>query len=227
MNIAILLSGSGVFDGSEIQETVFSMLAIAKHGANYQCIAPDVAQHHVINHLTGEEMQETRNVLTESARIARGEVKSLTNLNLDEFDALVIPGGFGTAKNHTKWAFNGPNEDMNQEVKALIQHFVSAKKPIAALCMAPTTVAKALEQHQAPVNLTVGNDHDSPYDITAISSGITQTGNQVQNTSINEICIDQKHHIISAPCYMLNASITEINTNIETAIDALFELIKK
>lgn len=227
MNIAILLSGSGVYDGSEIQETVFAMLAIAQKGASYQCIAPDVNQHHVINHLTGEEMQETRNVLTESARIARGEVKSLTGLNLEEFDALVIPGGFGTAKNHTKWAFNGPNEDMNEEVKKLIQSFVSAKKPIAALCMAPTTVAKALEQHAVPVKLTVGNEQDSPYDITAISSGITQTGNQVQSTSINEICVDEKHNIVSAPCYMLNASITEIKSNIDLAIQALFEKIEK
>ncbi len=69
---AVVLSGCGVYDGAEIQEATLSMLAIAKQGCRYEIFAPDTKQHHVINHITGDEMEESRNVLVEAARIARG-----------------------------------------------------------------------------------------------------------------------------------------------------------
>ena len=224
--IAVLLSGSGVYDGTEIQEAVFTLLAIAQNGGEAHCFAPDVDQHHVINHLTGDEMDEKRNVLIESARIARGEVKAVTEANIDEFDALAIPGGFGTAKNHTKWAFKGPEGEINQDVKTFIAAFYKAKKPIAALCMGPTTLAKALEGTGESLSLTVGTtEEDSPYDIQGISQGMEATGATAVMKSIREVEVDAKNKIVTAPCYMMEASITEVHDNAQAAVKELFSLL--
>lgn len=227
MKIGILLSGCGVYDGTEIQEAVFSLLAVAEHGADVLFMAPDVNQMHVVNHLSGEEMPETRNVLVESARIARGDIEDLINVTSADIDALVIPGGFGTAKNHTNWAVKGPGSTINPEVKRLILEMVSSHKPITALCMGPTTVAKALEGSTFTAMLTVGTTSEkSPYDIQAISDGMKQTGAIPQMKTIREISVDKNLKIVSAPCYMMDATPLEVRENIKVAIDKMFELLK-
>lgn len=224
--IAVLLSGSGVYDGTEIQEAVFSLLAIAQNGGEAHCFAPDVDQHHVINHLTGDEMDEKRNVLIESARIARGAIKPVTEANIDELDALVIPGGFGTAKNHTKWAFQGPEGPINPDVKRFIRGFYEKKKPIAAVCMGPTTVAKALEELDEHISVTVGTtEAPSPYDIKGISQGVESTGATAVMKKVDEIEIDGKHRIITAPCYMMEASIDQVHDNVQQAVKELFRMM--
>lgn len=225
MNIAVLLHGSGVYDGTEIHEAVFTLLAIEEAGHEYQCIAPDIEQHHVINHLNGEEMDEKRNVLIESARIARGDVMELSKVKADDFDALLMPGGFGTAKNFTKWAFEGPNGDIVPSVKALVLDFVSSGKTIGALCMSPTTVAKALQGSEYSARLTVGSTHEaSPYDIGAISEGVNATGAQSEMKTVREIAIDPELKIVTAPCYMMEASITEVRNNITQAVNEVIRL---
>jgi len=143
--IGVLLSGCGVYDGAEIQESIFTLLAIKELGAEYVCISVDKSQHHVINHLTGEEMNESRNMMIEAARIARGDVKNIVDIDPADIDALVIPGGFGSAKNFTSWAFNGPDSDILPEVKLLIVNMANVGKPICALCVSPVVVSKALE----------------------------------------------------------------------------------
>ena len=224
--IAVLLHGNGVYDGTEIHEAVFSLLAIAENGGEAVCFAPNINQHHVIDHTTGEEMNETRNILVESARIARGAIIDIKDLNVAEVDGLVMPGGFGTAKNLTKWAFEGPGGDINEDVKRVITEFVSAKKPIVGLCMSPTTIAKALEDKEYSVNLTVGTiEKVSPYEIDAISEGIKSLGHIVEMKSINEISFDEKSNIITAPCYMMEASIIDVRNNIKQAVDKLFSII--
>lgn len=225
--IAVILSGSGVYDGSEIQEAVFTLLAIAQHNAKAVCYAPDVDQHHVINHLTGNEMTETRNTLVEAARIARGDIKSLDTFNATELDALVIPGGFGAAKNLTKWAFNGPAGEINPGVKNAIESMVKSNKPICGLCMGPTVIAKALEHTNINPHVTVGTTAEkSPYDIAAISGGVNATGAVAEMRSVREICVDEKNKIVTAPCYMMEAGIVEVRNNIDKAIDQLFSFIK-
>jgi len=226
MNIAVLLHGSGVYDGTEIQEAVFSLLAIAEAGASYQCIAPNVNQHHVLNHLDGSEMKESRNVLIESARIARGDVLDLAEISVIDYDALVMPGGFGTAKNISKWAFEGPDGPILPEVQNLIREFVSQAKPIAALCMSPTTIAKALQGSGFAAKLSVGSTVEaSPYDIAAISTGMESIGMQAESKTVAELSIDQELKIICAPCYMMEASILEVQANIKQAVDAMFSLM--
>lgn len=222
--IGVLLSGCGVYDGAEIHESVLTLLALDKAGAEYVCLAPNVQQHHVVDHLTGNEMNETRNVLTEAARIARGDIKDLAEVTANQLDGLAIPGGFGAAKNLTTWAFSGPDGEINTEVKRIINEMVTAGKPIAAMCMGPTVVAKALQGTETHATLTVGStEAASPYDIATVSGGMEAAGAVAEMHTVEEIAIDAEHKIVTAPCYMMEASISEMNTGIEKAIAQLME----
>ena len=225
--IGVLLSGNGVYDGSEIHESVFTLLAVDENKGEAVCMAPNVDQHHVVNHISGNEMPEKRNVLVEAARIARGSISDLATITAAELDALVIPGGFGAAKNLTKWAFSGPDGEINADVKRIINECVSAKKPIVGLCMGPTVIAKALEEAGLREHLTVGTTEEaSPYEIDAISAGMEKTGAVAEMKTIREISIDTENKIITAPCYMMEGSITDVRNNIKQAIDELFEMLE-
>ncbi len=228
MNIAVLLAGSGVYDGSEIHESVFTLLALDELGITYTCIAPNKNQLQVINHLTGEEMSETRNVLIESARIARGEVKDLANVSIEDFDGLVIPGGFGAAKNLNQWAVDGAAASIDTEVKQFIVQMIAAKKPIAALCMGPTVVASALADQGIHVSMTVGDPKESsPYDIAGIHEGMASLGVQPETATIEEVIVDHTNFIVSAPCYMLDAPIHAVRENVAMAIGELVNLVNE
>lgn len=227
MKVAVLLAGSGVYDGSEIHEAVFTLLALEEFGAQALCFAPNIPQYHVINHLTGEEMPEQRNVLIESARIARGAVQDLTALDIDHLDGLVIPGGFGAAKNLNKWALEGHEGAIDPAVSQLIQDFVKAGKPIAGLCMGPTVIAKAMQEAGIHASLTVGTtEAASPYDIEGISHGMGVIGTMVTMASVEEVIVDHTNKIVTAPCYMMEASILEVRENIAMAIGELIALIQ-
>lgn len=226
MKFGILLSGCGVYDGAEIQEATMAMLAITEAGHDYQCISLNKEQHHVINHLTGEELDETRNMMVESARIARGEVTEVKNVSPADLDALVIPGGFGSAKNFSKWAFLGPEGEIDPEIKLLIVNMANVGKPICALCVSPVVVAKALEGSAISAKMTLGTDQESsPYDIKGFNAGIEAVGAKAEMKSIKEILIDTENKIVTAPCYMMDATILEIRENVKQAIEATIALI--
>ena len=226
MKIGVLLSGCGVYDGAEIQETVLTLLALDEAGAEAVCLAVNKNQHHVINHLSGEEMPESRNMMVEAARIARGAVHDLSTFDVSNLDALVIPGGFGSAKNFSMWAFDGPNGSILPEIKKIIQQYISDKKPIAALCVSPVVMALALGDSELHPTMTLGSNLEkSPYDIQAFTAGMEQKGVSSEMKTIREISVDEKLKIVSAPCYMMEASIVEIRNNISQAIKALIQLI--
>ncbi len=226
MKIGVLLSGCGVFDGSEIHEATLTLLAIDELGAEAVCVAPDMDQHHVLNHITGEEIKEKRNVLVESARIARGKISPLSKINYKEIDALVIPGGFGAAKNLTKWAFQGADGSILPDVKRIISEMVMNHKPVCGLCMGPTVIAKALEGSPVKPEMTAGTTAEpSPYDIKAISAGIEKTGAKAVMKTVREIQVDRKNKIVTAPCYNMVATIKEVNNNIKMAVNAMANLI--
>lgn len=226
INVAVILSGCGVYDGSEIHETVFSLLAIKQNGGNYQCMAPNIEQHHVLNHMTGDELNEKRNVIVESSRIARGDIKDIKECKMNDYDALVIPGGFGAAKNLSKWAFNGPDGEINDDVKRMINEAIELNKPIAALCMGPTLVAKALEGSGVSSKLTVGTTAESSHhEIEAISAGMESLGVSPSMKTIREVEIDISNKIVSAPCYMMDGDITDVHDNIQLAIKEMFSIL--
>lgn len=224
--IGVLLSGCGVYDGAEIQEAVFTLLAIEEAQAEAVCIGIDKNQHHVVNHTNGSEMPETRNMLVEAARIARGKIADISKIDPADIDALVIPGGFGSAKNFTKWAFSGPTGDILPEVKLLIVNLINIGKPICALCVSPVVVAKALEGSKIQAKMTIGStEASSEYDISAFKAGLASVGATTENKLITEIAIDTENKIVTAPCYMMETSLVELRNNIKMAVDETIRLI--
>jgi enhancing lycopene biosynthesis protein 2 len=213
-SIAVILSGCGYLDGSEIHEATLTLWAIHKHGADYQCYAPNIDQHHVVNHSTGKEMDERRNVLVESARIARGNVLDLAGFRADSHDALVIPGGYGAAKNLSTYAFDGAACTVNKDVEKAITAMAAQKKPIGALCIAPTTLARVLPG----INITIGQDKGT-------AENIEKMGAHHTATSHGEIVIDSKNKIVSTPCYMLDARVDQIGEGADKLIGAVLEMI--
>jgi len=225
MKIAVLLSGNGVYDGSEIHEAVATLLALNRLNVETICVAPNIEQHHVLNHLTGAEMPEKRNVLVEAARIARGNIKSLEEVSAADFDALAMPGGFGVAKNFTKWAFKGAAGEIDEAIKNFIHGFLNANKPIAAVCMSPTVLAKVLEGTDKKAKLTVGNlEQASPYDIGAISQQMELIGSQAVMCDKDDVVFDDENNIVTCPCYMMEASIVDIFNGIEKTMNKLVEM---
>jgi enhancing lycopene biosynthesis protein 2 len=214
-NVAVLLSGSGVFDGAEIHESVLTLLALARAGADYQCFAPDIEQMHVVNHLTGEvAINETRNVLVESARIARGEVLNAKSLIIEEYDALIIPGGFGAAKNLSNYAVTGSDCTINPIVAAFIREFALAAKPVGFICVSPMMIPR-IYGHGAKA--TIGTD-------TANAEAFTAMGGKHQNAKVDEIVVDEINKIVSTPAYMLASSIVQANTGIEKLVHKVLEM---
>ncbi len=226
MKAPVALSGSGVYDGSEIHESVLTLLNLSKQSIDYQCAAPNKEQYHVVNHTNGEEMDAKRNILVESARIARGDIKDLATISMQDYDALVIPGGFGAAKNFTTWAFDGPNGTILEEIKSTIKEAVELDKPILAMCMAPVVVAKALEGSTVSATLTVGTSQEpTPYEIEAIGEGMESIGAKAEMVSVANVVVDVEHKIVTTPCYMMEASIGEIDEGISNAITELKKLL--
>ena len=217
--IGVVLSGCGVYDGAEIHETVITLLAIDRAGAKSVCMAPDIDQIHVINHHNGEEMVgEKRNVLVESARIARGEIRDINAIKADDIDALVFPGGFGAAKNLSNFAEKGDECDVHPDVMRLVKEFVAKQKPQAALCIAPAMMAKIYESESVKLTLTIGNDKDG-------ISMIEAMGSQHQECVATDFVFDEKNRIVSTPAYMVGTSISEVAEGIEKTINKLVSMI--
>ncbi|MCL2340799.1 MAG: isoprenoid biosynthesis glyoxalase ElbB [Proteobacteria bacterium] len=213
-NFAVILSGCGHQDGAEIHEATLTLWAIHKNGADFQCYAPDIKQHHVLNHINGQEMSEKRNVLIESARIARGKIAALATFAPDSADGLVIPGGFGAAKNLCSYAFDGAQCTVNPAVASAIRAMRAAGKPIGALCIAPVILAKVLGN----VTLTIGQDQGTADNLAAM-------GARHQPTMQGEIAVDLEHKIVSTPCYMLNSRIDQIAEGADKLIRAMLEMM--
>lgn len=214
-NVAVVLSGCGHRDGAEITESVSTLIALGQNGASYQVFAPDMDAQ-ASDPMTGEATLEKRNVLRESARIARGNVKPLSELNPLSFDALVFPGGYGAAKVLGTWAMDGKNSKVLPDIKRVIEGFYSQGKPIAAICIAPTLIAKVLGEKG--ITLTIGNDK-------ATAQEIEKTGAIHEPCKVTEFISDREHKIISTPAYMYDeASPYEVFQGISKAIKELAEM---
>ena len=214
--IGVVLAGCGVRDGSEIHEAVFTLLAIDRNNAEAVCMAPDMEAAET-NHLTMAETGAKRNVLVESARIARGNIRDIRDVKAAELDAVIFPGGFGAAKNLCDFAVKGAAADIQPDVARLIREMVAAKKPICAICIAPALIAAAIGKEYAP-ELTIGNDPGT-------AAAIDKTGSRHRDCPVSEYIIDSKNKIVSTPAYMLAERISEAAEGIEKAVKATIELI--
>lgn len=213
--VGVLLSGCGVFDGSEIHEAVLTLLYLNRTGAQAVCMAPDMDQLHVINHLTQEAVEEKRNVLMESARICRGDIVDIESITAQQLDALIIPGGFGAAKNLSNFAIAGPQAQVHPHVDRLLNEMVSASKPIGAICIAPATLTKALADIHPEV--TIGTD-------VGTAGAIETMGGVHHACQVNEIYIDQAHKIVTTPAYMHDAQIAQVAVGIEKLVKEVVAL---
>lgn len=212
--VAVILSGCGVYDGAEIHESVIALLRLSQRGAQVQCFAPDMAQHHVVNHLTGQEMAESRNVLVESARIARGQVRDVRELQAADFDALVIPGGFGAAKNLSDFAFKGASCSVQPDVLAAARGFAEAHKPVGLICIAPAMAARI---YGAGVHCTIGHDPDT-------AAKLADMGAEHVDCPVEDIVVDEARKLVTTPAYMLARSLAEAASGINKLVDRVLEL---
>lgn len=214
--VAVVLSGCGVFDGSEIYETVLTLLALNRAGADITCTAPDIEQAHVINHAAGAEASgETRSVLTEAARLARGEITALSELNPADFDAVIFPGGFGAAKNLSTLAFDGPDYTVNPAVRTFIQNAHQAGCALGFMCIAPALAAEALGAQS--VQLTIGND-------AGTAAALQSKGALHQDCAVDQIVVDEANKLVTTPAYMLAENILQVENGINKLVAKVLEL---
>ncbi|MBI1858788.1 MAG: isoprenoid biosynthesis glyoxalase ElbB [Candidatus Melainabacteria bacterium] len=216
--VGVLLSGCGVMDGSEIHESVLALLAIDKAGLEAMCIAPNKEQTQVINHITNKPEKEKRNILIESARIARGNIKDLSQVNANDIDALVMPGGFGAACNLSSFATEGQNAKVLPEVEKFLKELHKQNKPIGAICIAPNILAKVFGDKN--IKLTIGSDENTAKALEAM-------GAKHVNKKVNEIVVDEKNMLVTTPAYMLGKGPKEVEEGINLLIQELVKLMEK
>lgn len=213
--VAVILSGCGVYDGAEIYESVLTLLRLDQQGAEVSCFAPNIPQMHVINHLTADEsISEPRNVLVEAARIARGEIADLELANHQEFDAVIVPGGFGAAKNLSNFALAGSGMMVNPTFKQFIQSMHSAGKPVGLICIAPAMAGKLFGEG---VKCTIGNDLQT-------ATAVEEMGARHARCAVDEICVDRAHKLVTTPAYMLAESISQAAIGINKLVDTVLEM---
>ncbi|GAA4345868.1 isoprenoid biosynthesis glyoxalase ElbB [Kangiella taiwanensis] len=210
--IAVVLSGSGVFDGAEIHESVLTLLALERHGFEYQCFAPNIEQMHVINHLTGDVAEgESRNVLVEAARIARGDIIDLAEAKAQDFDAAILPGGFGAAKNLSDFAVKGSDCSVNSDLVSFIKDFAKDKKPVGFMCIAPAMLPHIYGQG---TQLTIGTDQET-------ADAIKAMGGVHQSCPVEDIVVDEDNNLVTTPAYMLASSVSEAAKGIDKLVDKI------
>ncbi len=216
--IAVILAGCGRADGSEIHEAVLTLLALDKRKVDVKVFAPNKNQMHVINHLTNEETSDTRNILIESARIARGDIYDIKNANVDDFDAIILPGGFGAAKNLCDYAVKGLDCEFNRDVENFLITGMKKHKVMGFICIAPVLGAFITNKLNIKAKLTIGNDKTT-------ASHIEQLGNEHIECKANDCVVDTKNNIVSTPAYMLGKSISEVSEGIDKLVDEVVKLL--
>ncbi len=213
--VAVVLAGCGVYDGAEINEAVLTLLCLEQQGASYQCFAPDMQQMHVINHLTGEPVEgETRNVLVEAARIARGNVLDLASAKAADFDALLVPGGFGAAKNLSNFAVAGAEMEVQPDFLRVAREFHAAGKPIGLVCIAPVMAAAICGEG---ARCTIGND-------AQVAAAIEAMGGKHLDCPVSEARVDPERKLVTTPAYMLAGSVSEAYSGISDCVKEVLAL---
>ena len=215
--VAVVLSGCGVYDGAEIHESVLTLLALDRRDAEVTILAPDIPQMHVVNHLSGQPEESQRNVLVESARIARDEIRALESAEAAEFDAAVFPGGFGVAKNLCDFAIQGAECDVHPQVEHFVQAMLAAGKALGFICIAPALMARMAGKLNLRPRLTIGTD-------TETAAAIDKMGGLHVATQVKEVVVDEKLRIVSTPAYMLGQRIAEVADGIDNLVAELLRL---
>lgn len=216
--VGVCLSGCGFKDGAEIHEATFTLLALDQEGAEIVCMAPDIPQARVVNHLTGQVEPGIRNVLVESARIARGNICDVKDVRGADLDALIFPGGFGAALNLCDFATAGANAQVHPEVKRLIVEMLELDKPLGAICIAPGLVACAVKDKVQGVELTIGNDRGT-------ADQLEQAGARHVDRAVDDVHVDAKHRIVTTPAYMLGPGPKDVFKGIQKLVQSVLSML--
>lgn len=214
--VGVILSGCGVFDGSEIQEASATLISLAQHGIEYQCMAPD-REFEVIDHRTQQPSGERRNVLTESARIARGEIIDLKDVRGGDFDAFLLPGGFGAAKNLCTFAFKGPDCEVDPEVDRVLREANDAGKPIGFICIAPALGARVFGNKG--IKVTIGHD-------AGTAEAVAKTGANHVEADAEQIVVDETHNVVSTPAYMEAQNPAQVFAGIDALVENIAQRLQ-
>ena len=216
--VGVLLSGCGFLDGAEIHESVFTLLELDRHGATIVCCAPDIEVRQVIDHQTRQPAGETRKVLKESARIARCEITDVAMVRADDLDALVIPGGFGAAKNLCGFADDGPDCEVDPGVETLVGDMLDAKKPVAAICIAPALLARVAGKRGVKAKLTIGTD-------LGTASAIKAMGCEHEKCVVTECAADEENKVVTTPAYMLGPGPAAVHAGVAKLVEKVLAMI--
>mmetsp|Transcript_39851 Transcript_39851/g.79888 ORF Transcript_39851/g.79888 Transcript_39851/m.79888 type:complete len:255 (-) Transcript_39851:156-920(-) len=216
--VAVVFSGCGVFDGTEVTEGTAALVHLSRAGAQVQVFAPDKEQMHALDHTKGAELPEKRNVLVESARIARGNVQPLQALKASDYDALIFPGGFGAAKNLSSWAVDGTDCKVDEDVARTIKEFHSAQKPIGACCIAPVLLAKVLQGKD--IMVTVGSQGGEQWPYGGTIGQIESLGAKHETTTIDGVCVDSANKLATSPAFMYEGGFAEVHDSVGKMVDA-------
>ncbi|UCH97736.1 MAG: isoprenoid biosynthesis glyoxalase ElbB [Candidatus Aminicenantes bacterium] len=216
--VAVVLSGAGVFDGAEIHESVITLLALDRQGVEVQIFAPNIPQMHVVNHLSQQPADETRNVLVEAARIARSKIKDLAQANINDFDAVIFPGGYGAAKNLCDFAVKGPDCKVNPVVEQFVADGLKAGKVMGFICIAPALCARIAANTGVHPTLTIGTDKNA-------AAAVESLGARHINCPVNDIVVDEQNKIVTTPAYMLGQRISEVADGIEKLVSKVLEMV--
>jgi enhancing lycopene biosynthesis protein 2 len=219
VKVGVVLSGCGFLDGSEIHEAVLTLLALDRAGAEVTCLAPDIEQAGVVDHKLNSAAEETRNVLVESARISRGRIVDVARAKATDYDAIVLPGGYGAAKNLSNFASAGAAARVEPGVAKLLREAHRAKKPIGAWCIAPATLAAALRDEKVHAKLTIGSDEGTAKALEAM-------GAKHVVCSVDDMRVDEENRIVTTPAYMYDARISQVATGIDKAVAALLRMAR-
>ncbi len=219
MKAGVVLSGCGYMDGSEIHEAVFTLLHLDLAGVEVQCMSPEGNQLHVVNHISNEICKDaSRDMLLESARIARGNIVNISSINVADIDVLVFPGGFGAAKNLCTFATDGATCRVNKQVEEIINKMLDAHKPIGALCIAPALLARVTGKTGLQIKVTIGNDRE-------VAEAIHAMGALHVDCPVSEAIIDETHKIVTSPAYMLAQSIKDVSESAHALVKGLMTLV--
>ena len=216
--VGVVLAGCGAQDGSEIHESVLTLLSLDRKGAKVKIMAPEIDQFHVVNHLSNHKMDATRNILSEAARIARGNILPIRSINNNDLDALIFPGGTGMAKNIFNYAIKGPDFTVLKDVESLTRYMIQKNKPIGAICIAPVMIAKILQNLDRKGKVTGGFNEQ-------ILTDIESMGIITEKVNATEIVIDYENKIVSTPAYVEANSIKELSEGIEKLVYAILSMV--
>jgi enhancing lycopene biosynthesis protein 2 len=202
--VAVILSGCGHRDGSDVAETMLAFLMLDRAGAKVICAAPDAEQREVVDHLmdaaasaiatptAAATSSVPRNARVEAARLAPGEVLPLAALDPNRLEGLFIPSGRGVATLLSDYAEKGALCAVDPDLARVMKALLAAKKPMGFVGLAAVLAARVLGP-VAGVRLTLGSK------AVVAAKHAAVMGADVRPGAIDDVIADERARVYSTP----------------------------